>query len=94
MMVIYIEPGKNPVVRDIPNELEALQAAVGGYIETVTLTRDCVVICDEEGLLKGKPFNIRIAGIPFVGPIVVAGVDGEEFTDATKGLIELYEVPA
>lgn len=36
MKVIYKAPGCAPEPRDIPNTLEELQAAVGGYIETVT----------------------------------------------------------
>lgn len=47
-------------------DLPAMQNAVGGYIEVVpgfTLfhykdtTYKCVMLCDEEGKLKGKPFN-------------------------------------
>lgn len=93
MKVIYIEPGKFPVKRDIENKLEALQAAVGGYIETVMLTPDCVVICDEDGRIKGKEYNCEICGIDFVGPVVVAGVDGEEFTDVPSRVRFEIEVP-
>lgn len=39
-------------VKQIPNTLEALQQEVGGYIETLTLTSDLVLIMDEEGCLK------------------------------------------
>ena len=61
------------------NELEAFQQAVGGFIETVTVTTDLVIICNEEGRLKGLPWNCTVFGADFVGPIVVAGVKGEEF---------------
>lgn len=49
-----------PYSKKIP--LEHLQKAVGGYIERVPLWdkyegKDCVVYCDEEGKLKGKPMN-------------------------------------
>lgn len=42
--------------------LDALQQAVGGYIERVPYFntykgRDCDVVCDEEGKLVGKDFN-------------------------------------
>lgn len=40
MKVIYKAPGCAPEPRDIPNTLEELQAAVGGYIETVTFASD------------------------------------------------------
>lgn len=51
MKVIYKAPGCQPEPRDIPNTLEELQAAVGGYIETVTIASDVVIICNEEGRL-------------------------------------------
>lgn len=65
----------------IENTLEALQEAVGGYIETVTVAKNLVVICDEEGRLKGKPFCHHIFGVDFVGDIIIAGVRGDEFSD-------------
>lgn len=81
MKVIYKEPGCAPEVRDIPNTLEALQAAVGGYIEAVTIDTDAAVICNEEGRLQGMPHNVKFLGVDFVGPILIVGVEGEEFTD-------------
>ena len=42
---------------EIANDLRALQHAVDGYIETVGLRDGAVMIVDEEGLLKGKPYN-------------------------------------
>lgn len=55
MKVIYKAPGCAPEPRDIPNTLEELQATVGGYIETVTIASDAVIICNEEGRLRGLP---------------------------------------
>ena len=79
--VITKRPGGAPASVWITPTLKNLQAYVGGYIETVTLALDCVIICDEEGRLKGKPHNCFIAGVDFVGEIIIAGVDGEEFAD-------------
>lgn len=81
MHVIYKAPGCAPEPRDIPNTLEELQAAVGGYIETVTIATDAAVICNEEGRLLGMPHNVCFCGVDFVGPILIVGVDGEEFAD-------------
>lgn len=67
---------------EVENELEALQALVGGYIEAITLSRNLVLLCDEEGRIKGLPYNTRILGEELVGPLVVCGTDEEEFTDA------------
>lgn len=74
-------PGEIPRHVNLSNSLEALQKSVDGYIETVTIARDLVVLCDEEGRLKDKPYNCTICGCDFVGDIVIAGRDGEEFAD-------------
>lgn len=79
--VLTKRPGKIPRSTWIENSLNNLQSYVGGYIETVMLATDCVVICDEEGRLKGKEYNCNIAGVDFVGDIIICGVDGEEFAD-------------
>ena len=92
MQVIYKAPGAPAEVRDIPNELSALQEAVGGYIETVSLASDAVVICNEEGRLMGLPHNTRFVGVDFVGPILIAGVDGEEFCDVPSVNLLLREL--
>ncbi len=63
------------------NSLKAFQTAVDGYIETVTVATGIVVICNEEGRLRGLEPNCRFCGVDFVGTIIVAGVDGEEFAD-------------
>lgn len=51
MKVIYKAPGCQPEPRDIPNTLEELQAAVGGYIGGVAFASDTMVICNKEGRL-------------------------------------------
>lgn len=63
------------------NSLENLQRFVGGYIETVTVFSDLVIICNEEGRLKDLPYCCTILGMDFVGPIIVCGRDGDEFAD-------------
>ena len=81
MKVIYKAPERDPEIRDIPNTLEELKAAVGGYIETVTVASDARIICNEEGRLQGLPYNCHICGVSFVGPVLIVGTSGEEFTD-------------
>lgn len=63
------------------NSLEAFQKAVGGYIESVSLATDAVIVCNEEGRLRGLEPNCSICGVDFVGSIVLAGVKGEKFAD-------------
>ena len=89
MKVIYKAPGCAPEPRDIHNTLEELQAAVGGYIETVTFASDAVVICNEEGRLQGLPHNCTFLGVGFVGPILIVGRDDDEFTDLSPDAMGL-----
>ena len=89
MRVVIKEPSGRPHVAEIDNTLEALQAAVGGYIESVALFTDLAVICNEEGRLKGMPFNCEVCGIGFVGPIVFVGVAGDAFADLSDTGVEL-----
>ena len=75
---------------DIKNTLKALQHAVCGHIEPVTLRSrpDVCILCDEEGLIYNLPYNCRIDGVDLVGTILVVGVDGDEFTDCPLTLEE------
>lgn len=77
--------GRTHEVIEIENTLEALQTAVGGYIETVRLrVGNAVMIVNEEGLLLGLPYNTAasgFAGQPIVGTAIIVGVNGDEFTD-------------
>ena len=95
MRVLKIEPGKEAIVINIENSLEALQEQVGGYIEAVTIASDVVLIVDEEGWLKGKPHNFTFYGLDFTfygldfaGAVLAVGVDGEELCDLTAEAAE------
>ena len=83
MRALYKKPaweGFHEVI--IPNTLKQLQQMVGGKIECVWLSEDACVICNEEGRIYGMEYNCEYEGVSYVGPILVVGVDGEEFTDA------------
>ena len=79
--VIIKEPGKEARLDYIENTLEAIQKMVDGYIETLTFASDAVIICDEEGKFKDKPYNCHLFGQDYVGTIIIAGVDGDSFSD-------------
>ena len=81
---VYKESGKPAVVREMPNTLEAFQQAVNGYIETVTLFEDLVILCNEEGRINAMPYNCELAGLQLFGPLVFVGVDGEDFGDVPE----------
>lgn len=82
MICLKKEPNKSIQLVMVKNKLSALQHTVGGYIEVVpTKLENVVVICDEEGRIKGKEHCATIDGVEFVGTILIVGVDGEEFTE-------------
>ena len=84
MKAIRKKPGCAPEIIDIDNTLEALQNEVGGDIEAVTIASDAVIICNEEGRLRGLPYNCRFVGMTFVGTFLVVGRDKDEFCDVPE----------
>ena len=80
ILAIVKEPGKPARVEPLfENTLQAFQEAVGGYIETVTLCTDLVLIVNEEGRLRGLPFNTTVCGLDLVGTVMAVGIKGAEF---------------
>jgi len=75
------QPGHPPYELNLSNDLRRLQTFVGGYIETVTVASDLVVICNEEGRLWGLRSNCRIAGVEFYGPVLLVGYKDDVFCD-------------
>lgn len=84
MKVIRKKPGCDPELIEVENTLEALQREVEGYIEVVSISTDAAVICNEEGRLRGLPYNCRFLGINFVGTVLIVGANGEEFCDVPE----------
>ena len=66
---------------NISNSLKNLQNTVEGYIETVTVAYDLVIICNEEGVIRNLPFNCELCGHQFFGTLIICGADGDEFGD-------------
>ena len=86
--VFIKKPSEKAYELKINNSLAVLQDTVGGYVESVTVADDLVILCDEEGRIKGKPYNCCISGVDFVGTVIIAGVDREEFGDVPIDLDE------
>lgn len=87
ILAVIKNPGREPYVEpDLENSLGALQNAVSGYIETVRLSNDAVMIVNEEGRLRGLPVN-RAFGRSFFGVIVVVGCKGDSFCSLPSSLV-------
>lgn len=96
MRCLIVNPGLKPDIADIPNTLEGLQAAVGGYIEVVPLADNAVMLVNEEGKLLNLRLNrwiydkserLRDA---ICGVILIVGVDGESFCDLDIPQADFY----
>lgn len=90
--VIIKYPHRAPYSAKIANKLESLQKIVGGYIETATLENGLVVICNEEGRLHGLSRNCKLCGIEFVGPIIFAGISGDEFASVPVDFEDFHKL--
>ena len=87
--IVYCPVEGEPSVMMIDNTLEAMQKLVGGYIETITFG-DYVVICNEEGRLKGLPENPCMPD--YVGDILFARVKGDEFASLPASEAQIIRI--
>jgi hypothetical protein len=104
-LALKIVAGKLERVPDAPvQDLEWLQAQVGGYIECGLTSdyggRDRIMVwCNEEGHLTGMAPNVRRVtdGWPLVGPLVVTGCtaagNNRGLTKAEEKRVVLLESP-
>ena len=96
---VSVLEGKDPVVMEIDDTLEAKQKLVGGLIEIVPYKDDLLLICNEEGKIKGLPLNKAIYSDRGELVDIIAGtffmcyapIDSEKFLSLPKGLAEKYE---
>lgn len=92
MKILIVEPGRAPYRAKIEDRLEAMQAIVGGHIETVLPFRDAVVlVCNEEGLILELPFNRLVRmDMPIFGTFFLCGAGEEDLTDLPDEMAEKY----
>ena len=84
MTAIIKNPGQPAFIRQIDNELSALQDLVGGYIQTVYLPHGVIMIVNEEGKLMGLKPNFQLEHDLIVGTAVFVSADGEEFAGLSE----------
>jgi len=87
---IRMRPDEAPEEIQIENELRALQAEVGGYIETLYLADGVTAIVNEEGRLEGLRPNCMFRAELLVGPVVLVGVKGDRFCSIPEGYESLW----
>ena len=79
-------------IKEIPNTVRGIQEAVGGYFEVVAIRPGLCLLCDEEGKIKRLKPNVILKRDIIVGPVVIVGSEGEDFTDCPISLDEWKEM--
>ena len=95
--VLMVEPGKNPKVTTLKDDLNSLQKAVSigadyqGLIEIVSLGNGDFIMCNEEGKLIGLEGNRRLGNDILVGVFYIMSENEEgELISLTERKIKRY----
>lgn len=93
MKILVVEPDYAPYEAEI-NGLKEMQATVGGSIEAIyPFSEKVAVVCNDEGLINGLPFNRSMEGGygGVFGTFFVCGLGEEDFISLTPAQIEHYK---
>ena len=100
MFILVVEPQKEPQIKEITDDLQEMQAIVGGLIQIMyPFPEEVALVCNDEGKLLGLPLNrgLRdengnlydiVSGTFF---LCGAPVDSDSFTSLTLEQIEKFE---
>ena len=97
MNVLVVEPGYLPYEKEIKDDadhLEQMQAIVGGLIEPIyPYHEEVAIVCNEEGLINGLPFNRSVPGGygGVFGTFFICGLGEEDFCSLPPELTERFK---
>ena len=97
MNVLVVEPGYLPYEKEIKDDadhLEQMQAIVGGLIEPIyPYHEEVAIVCNEEGLINGLPFNRSVPGGygGVFGTFFICGLGEEDFCSLPPKLMERFK---
>ena len=97
MNVLVVEPGYLPYekeIKDSADHLEQMQAIVGGLIEPIyPYHEEVAIVCNEEGLINGLPFNRSVPGGygGVFGTFFICGLGEEDFCSLPPKLMERFK---
>lgn len=97
MNVLVVEPGYLPYEKEIldsADHLEQMQAIVGGLIEPIyPYHEEVAIVCNEEGLINGLPFNRSVPGGygGVFGTFFICGLGEEDFCSLPPELTERFK---
>ena len=97
MNVLMVEPGKAPYEMQIGDDLQSMQALVGGYIQAVYPYEEPVaLIANESGKLDGLSLNRALRDADgdiydiVAGSFFIVGLGESDFTDLPHELAEQF----
>lgn len=95
-MQIYTLKNRKFIMTEIDNTLEAMQEFVGGYIETINITDEILLVCNEEGKMHGlqpSAFIIKNQQMQdvIVGKFFLCREDGEDMVSIQESDIEDFK---
>ncbi len=97
MNVLMVEPGKTPYETQIGDDLQSMQALVGGYIQAVyPFEQPVVLVCCESGKQDGLPLNRALLDADgdiydiVAGNFFIVGLGQSDFTDLPHELAERF----
>ncbi len=93
MNVLVVEPGYLPYEKEI-HGLEQMQAVVGGYIQAIyPYQEEVAIVCNEEGLINGLPFNRSVPGGygGVFGTFFICGLGEENYSSLPPDLMARFK---
>lgn len=104
MRILVFEPLKEPYVKDIEDDIQAMQEVVGGSIEPIYFeqTNDALCWCNDEFLLNGSQPNRVVGNVLVHGTFFVSGNYMNEYgewdscsltDEQIKKYSEMFETP-
>ena len=97
MNVLMVEPGKAPYETQIGDDLQSMQALVGGYIQAVyPFEQPVALVCRESGKLDGLTLNRALRDADgdvydiVAGKFFIVGLGQSDFTDLPHELAEQF----
>ena len=81
MKILVFEPMKKPYVKDIKDNIHAMQEIVGGSIEPIYFEpkQDAIVWCNDEFLLNGSEPNRTVGATLVHGTFYISGYYQNEY---------------
>ena len=97
MNVLMVEPGKAPYETQIGDDLQSMQAVVGGYIQAVyPFEQPVALVCRESGKLDGLTLNRALRDADgdiydiVAGNFFIVGLGESDFIDFPHELAERF----